>query len=103
MIVRVLMRVDYRNWHSGERTNDDREGRGWDLFFGSKAQRSEPFRKKMMPAASPCSLQPLENLVGDSFDLAAIGLDDQIGDLPVHGFTLVHKIIEDFLAVAIFE
>ena len=25
------------------------------FFFGSKAQRSEPFRKKMMPAASPCA------------------------------------------------
>ena len=24
------------------------------FFSGSKAQRSEPFRKKMMPAASPC-------------------------------------------------
>jgi len=24
------------------------------FFSGSKAQRSEPFRKKMMPAAGPC-------------------------------------------------
>ena len=27
------------------------------FFFENKAQRSEPFRKKMMPAASPCSVR----------------------------------------------
>jgi len=25
------------------------------FFYGNKAQRSEPFQKKMMPAADPCS------------------------------------------------
>ncbi len=49
--------------------------------------------KKIPPATSPKHrrdgvLQTLENLVGDGLYLAAVGLDDQVGDVPVHRVAL---------------
>jgi len=45
------------------------------FFFGSKAQRSEPFRKKMMPAAGPCTGVALRG---------GLLYEHQLHDAPIH-------------------
>ena len=51
----------------------------------------------------PSLSEPIQNFIRDSFDLPPVGLDDQIGNLPVQRIPIIHQVYEDLPAVTILQ